>query len=37
MVTEGVTWGGGINQDVGIYIHTLLYIYKIDNQQGPTV
>ena len=36
MGTKGKTWGGGINQELGINIHTLLY-YKIDNQQGPIV
>ena len=28
---------GGIDQEFGSNIYTLLYIYKIDNQQGPTV
>ena len=35
MVTKGETWQGGINQELGMNTHTLLY--KIDNQQGPTV
>ena len=35
MVTKGKTWGGGINQELGINIHTLLYM--IENQQGPTI
>ena len=35
MVTKGETWWGGINQELGINIHTLLYM--IENQQGPTI
>ena len=31
---KGQVWGGGINWEFGIDIHTL---FKIDNQQGPTV
>ena len=35
MVTKGEMWWAGINQELGISIHTLLYM--IDSQQGPTV
>ena len=35
MVTKGETERRGINQELGINIHTT--IYKIDKQQGPTV
>ena len=36
--TNTVTKGGGrINQKPEINEHILLYIYKRDNQQGPTV
>ena len=36
--TNTVTKGGGrINQEPEINEHILLYIYKRDNQQGPTV
>ena len=34
MVTKGETLWGGINQELGIHIHTT--IYKI-GKQGPTV
>ncbi len=36
MITKGER-RGGINEEFGINIYTPLYIYKIDNQQGPTV
>ena len=29
--------GGGINEEFGVDVYTLLYIYKIDKQQGSTV
>ena len=32
MVTKGETCGGGINQDLGINIYTLLYIRQITNK-----
>ena len=32
MVTKGETWQVGINQDLGIKIHTLLYIKQITNK-----
>ena len=35
MVTKGETQKGGVNQKPGMNKHTA--IYKIDNQQGPTV
>ena len=35
MVTKEETLEGGINDEFGINIYTILY--KIDNQQGPTV
>ena len=34
MVTKGE--GGVINEKFGVDLHTLLYTYKIDKQQGPT-
>ena len=35
MVIKVERGGGGINQEVGINMYTT--VYKIDNQQGPTV
>ena len=32
MVTKGETCGGGINQDLGMNIYTLLYIRQITNK-----
>ena len=33
MITKGETWGGGgINQELGMNIHTLLYIRQIANK-----
>ena len=32
MVTKGETWWGGINQEVGMNIHTLLCIRQITNK-----
>ena len=34
---KGKAGKGERNQEVGVSICTLLYIYIIDNQQGPTV
>ena len=31
------SWGVGKNWEQGIHIYTDTIIYKIDNQQGPTV
>ena len=35
MATKGEMLGGGINQELGMNIHTTTY--ETDNQQGPTV
>ena len=32
MITKGETWWGGINQELGMNTHTLLYIKLITNQ-----
>ena len=37
MITERERGGGGINQEFEINIQTLLFLYKIGKQQGPTV
>ena len=37
LVTKGEMGRRGINQELEINLYTLLYICKIDNQQGPTV
>ena len=36
MVTRGETWGWGINQELGMNIHTLLYIRQITNKNLPS-
>ena len=32
MFTKGKTWGEGINQELRINIHTLLYIRQVTNK-----
>ena len=35
MVTKEKMWGGGINQELEMNIHTLLYIREITNKDLP--
>ena len=37
MVTKGAMWGGGRDKSEAWDEHTHTTIYKIDNQQGPSV
>jgi len=36
-ISTNTVGGGSIDWEIGIDIYTLLYVFKIENQQGPTV